>query len=139
MFSRAVTQWLHLFSQGGEEFGWGWCRVGGKSFATLVWWLELLREKRVAETKIVANCFGFLLLIVTRDCTADISLCCWHVTCAKCGITCRADICRHPRNGAQISQCDVKRKSHKLSILLIVSCVVARRRRVSCARQQKKW
>ena len=55
--------------------------------------------------------------------------------CAKCDSTRRADICRHPRKDAQISQCEVKRKSHNLSSLQIVSRVVARRRSVSCAKR----
>ena len=57
--------------------------------------------------------------------------------CAKCDSTRRADICRHPRKDAQISQCEVKRKSHNLSILQIVSRVVARRRSVSCAKREE--
>ena len=57
--------------------------------------------------------------------------------CVKCDSTRRADICRHPRKDAQISQCEVKRKSHNLSILQIVSRVVARRRSVSCAKREE--
>ena len=56
-------------------------------------------------------------------CTANIDQCCGRqVTCAKCDITRRVDICWHPRNGAQISQREIRHQwqiQHFESILQI--------------------
>lgn len=58
----------------------------------VVCWLGFLRKTNCVE-KMVANCYGILLLIIGRGGTADISRCCWQVTCAKCDIT-RGFFCR---------------------------------------------